>query len=304
MCDKPTTRRLPPWLKKRVPADSRAAEDVSKLLAELNINTVCREAHCPNQGECFSRGTAAFMILGDRCTRNCRFCAVLGGDPAPPDTDEPRAVAQAAARLGLRHVVITSVTRDDLDDGGAAYFAGTIRAVRARLPNAALEVLTPDFQGRLADVDTVLEARPDIFNHNVETVPRLYPAVRPQADFARSLAVLACAKARAGAAGMKLCTKSGLMVGLGETGDEVREVMQALREAGCDMLTIGQYLAPSQRHVPVARYVEPGEFAAWKVQAREMGFSAAAAGPFVRSSYHAEQLLQRRDSADGASSRG
>ncbi|MBL7133907.1 MAG: lipoyl synthase [Phycisphaerae bacterium] len=291
MPDKPTTRRLPPWLKKRVPADGRAAEDVSRLLAELDLATVCREAHCPNQGECFSRGTAAFMILGDRCTRNCRFCAVLGGDPAPPDADEPQAVAQAAARLALRHVVVTSVTRDDLDDGGAAHFADTIRAVRARLPKAALEVLTPDFQGRSRDVITVLDARPDIFNHNVETVPRLYPAVRPQADFARSLAVLVCAKARARAADMKLHTKSGLMVGLGETGDEVHEVMQALREAGCDMLTIGQYLAPSDEHVPVARYVEPGEFAAWKVQARQMGFSAVAAGPFVRSSYHAEDLL-------------
>lgn len=274
-----------------MPADSRAAEDVSRLLAELDLATVCREAHCPNQGECFSRGTATFMILGRSCTRNCRFCAVLEGDPGPPDADEPRAVAQAAARLALRHVVITSVTRDDLADGGAAHFADTIRAVRARLPNAALEVLTPDFEGRSRDVITVLDARPDIFNHNIETVPRLYPAVRPQADFARSLAVLVCAKARARAAGMNLHTKSGLMVGLGETGLEVREVMQALREAGCDMLTIGQYLAPSDQHVPVARYVEPDEFAAWQTQAEEMGFSAVAAGPFVRSSYHAEDLL-------------
>ena len=288
--------RLPPWLRKRVPTGGEAAE-VRRLLAELGLVTVCSGAHCPNLPECYARGTATFLILGDSCTRSCRFCAIPKAAPAAPRPDEPEAVAEACARLGLRHVVITSVTRDDLPDGGAAHFAQTVRAVHRRLPKAVIEVLTPDFQGRTESIDMVLEARPDIFNHNVETVPRLYPTVRPEADYRRSLEVLACAKRRSGAALLPVYTKSGLMVGLGETADEVRACMADLRGAGCDILTVGQYLAPSKDHVPVARFVEPAEFAAWEAEARALGFAAVAVGPFVRSSYQAERIFERIRSA-------
>ena len=226
-------RRFPPWLKKRIPSQGEAAE-VSRLLAELKLATVCSRAHCPNLPECYARGTATFLILGDSCTRSCRFCAIEKAAPGPLRDDEPEAVAEASARLGLRHVVITSVTRDDLPDGGAAHFARTIRAVRARLPQAIIEVLTPDFRGAEAAIDAVLAARPDLFNHNVETVPRLYATVRPEADYRRSLGVLAYAKRRATAGGMTVYTKSGLMVGLGETADEVRTCLADLRAAGCD----------------------------------------------------------------------
>ena len=286
-----TARRspFPPWLRKRVPTGGEARR-VRALLAELRLETVCSGAHCPNLPECFARGTATFMVLGDTCTRSCRFCAVPDDPPGPPRDAEPEAVAEAAARLGLRHVVVTSVTRDDLPDGGARHFARTIRAVRARLPKAAVEVLVPDFEGREADVATVCDAGPDLFNHNVETVPRLYPAVRPQADYRRSLDVLACARRLADGRDRPRFTKSGLMVGLGETGDEVRAVLADLREAGCGIVTIGQYLAPSKAHVPVARFVEPGEFADWESEARAMGFAAVAAGPFVRSSYRADRV--------------
>jgi len=283
--------RFPPWLKKRIPTAGQAAE-VGRLLAELHLATVCSSARCPNLAECFARGTATFLILGDSCTRSCRFCAVKKAPPGPLRDEEPEAVAEACGRLALRHVVITSVTRDDLPDGGAGHFARTIRAVRRRLPKAVIEVLTPDFQGSTAAVETVLAARPDIFNHNVETVQRLYPTVRPEADYRRSLDVLAYAKRRAVEGNLALHTKSGLMVGLGETADEVRECLADLRRAGCDMLTIGQYLAPSPEHVPVARFVDPDEFAAWEAEARAMGFKAVAAGPFVRSSYQAEQVFE------------
>jgi lipoic acid synthetase len=259
---------------------------VHGLLSELELNTVCREAHCPNVGECFARGTATFMILGDVCTRDCAFCAVCSGQPRPVDPEEPHRVAEAARRLGLRHVVVTSVTRDDLPDGGSRQFAETVLAIRRRA-EAAVEVLTPDFQGQTEDVDRVLDAGPRVFNHNVETVPRLYPAVRPQADYRRSLGVLARAATRRTA---DCLTKSGLMVGLGEREDEVLAVLRDLREAGCQALTIGQYLAPSPAHHPVVEFVTPEQFEGLAAQARELGFAAVASGPFVRSSYGAAEL--------------
>jgi lipoic acid synthetase len=267
------------------------------MLAELGLQTVCTGAHCPNLPECFHRGTATFMILGSTCTRACRFCAVEEADPGPPRDDEPEAVAEASARLNLRHVVITSVTRDDLPDGGAEHFARTVGAVRRRLPDAVIEVLTPDFQGDTEAIDTVLAAGPEIFNHNVETVPRLYPEVRPQAQYDRSLKALAYASSTRRSEGLarRLYTKSGLMVGLGETPDEVRGVLRDLRGADCDIVTIGQYLSPSAAHAPIARFVPPEEFEGLEQEAREMGFAAVAAGPFVRSSYQAEQLFASRE---------
>ena len=285
----PPSGRLPPWLKKRLPAGSGVSE-VARIIADLHLATVCDGAHCPNRPECYARRTATFMILGETCTRTCGFCAVAAGEPAAVRDEEATAVAEAAARLGLRHVVITSVTRDDLPDGGAEHFARTIRAVRDRLGEAVIEVLTPDFGGRSESVDTVLAARPDVFNHNVETAERLYPKVRPQANYARSLAVLR----RAAQAAPRVHTKSGFMVGLGETDAEIRGVLVDLRDAGCDIVTIGQYLAPSRQHLPVVRFVEPAEFDAWRAEAKAMGFAAVAAGPFVRSSYHAEDVYRER----------
>ncbi|MCY2927864.1 MAG: lipoyl synthase [Planctomycetota bacterium] len=280
----------PAWLRKRVRTNA-CAERVEGLIAQLGLATVCDGAHCPNRPECFAKGTATFMILGDRCTRNCRFCAVAHGGVSPVRAEEPEALAQAAARLKLRHVVVTSVTRDDLPDGGAGHFAATIRAIRRALPEAVIEVLTPDFQGDMAAVETVLAATPDVFNHNVETVPRLYAAVRPQANYQRSLTVLAGAKDIARRTGLRLYTKSGLMVGLGESREEIAQVLADLRSAGCDIVTMGQYLAPSKEHFPVARFVEPAEFDELAAQARAVGFAAVAAGPFVRSSYQAEEVF-------------
>ncbi len=265
------------------------------LLAGLGLATVCQAARCPNMGECFRSGTATFLILGETCTRSCRFCAILSATPLPPRHEEPQAVADACRQLKLRHVVITSVTRDDLPDGGALHFARTIAALRNEVPHAVIEVLTSDFQGRMSSVDFVLDAQPDIFSHNVETVPRLYPRARPQADYRRSLAVLAHAKSHA-ASGRRLYTKSGLMVGLGETTDEVFQVLRDLRQGSCDMLTIGQYLRPCGDRLPVERFVTPEEFGAYGAQARAMGFAAVAAGPFVRSSYNAGQLFASADS--------
>ncbi len=294
-----TRSRFPPWIRKRVPAQGTAGE-VRRLLADLGLATVCSGAHCPNQAECFARGTATFLILGSTCTRGCRFCAIEAREPGPLREDEPEAVAEACARLLLKHVVVTSVTRDDLPDGGAGHFARTIRAIRARLPESVIEVLTPDFQGDAGALRTVLDARPEIFNHNVETVPRLYREVRPEADYRRSLDVLRAAKAYAAENAPGVWTKSGLMVGLGETDEEVREAMADLRKAGCDILTVGQYLAPSSGHLPVARFVEPARFEAWEDEARAMGFRAAACGPFVRSSYRAEQVFEQGNaSRDG-----
>lgn len=280
-------RTLPSWLKKRLPPAERT-EPVRAILAELGLNTVCREAHCPNRGECYASGTATFMILGTVCTRNCRFCAVAGGSPEPPEADEPERVAEAALRLGLRHVVVTSVTRDDLADGGSAHFAATIRALHGRA-DATVEVLTPDFGGDVEALARVLDAGPEVFNHNVETVPRLYPEVRPQADYGRSLRVLASA-ARHGSVPV---IKSGLMLGLGESIEEVRATLRDLLLAGCRAVTIGQYLAPSAEHHPVVEYVPPDQFGALREEALQMGFDAAVSSPFVRSSYRAAETAQR-----------
>ena len=286
-------RRFPPWLRKRIPAGGRA-DAVRNVLHDLGLATVCSGAHCPNMGECFSCGTATFMIMGRVCTRNCGFCAVRHEPAAPLEADEPDRIAEAVERMGLRYVVVTSVTRDDLPDGGAAHFARTIAAVRARC-DAQIEVLTPDFQGDMKAVETVLDARPNVFNHNMETVPRLYARVRPQADYAQSLTVLAHARR----CRTDVFTKSGLMVGLGETDDEVAQVMRDLRGVGCDLLTLGQYLQPTKQHLPVERFVPPEIFEDYARAGRAMGFAAVAAGPFVRSSYRAQDLIadaaQRRE---------
>jgi len=286
-----TKKRLPHWLRRDIPAGAASAA-VRGVLAELHLATVCTSARCPNRAECFARGRATFMILGATCTRACAFCAVASGQPEAVREDEPQAVAEACARLELRHVVITSVTRDDLPDGGAEQFARTIAAVRSRLIGAVIEVLTPDFAGSIEAIDCVLDAGCDVFNHNVETVPRLQAVVRPRASYARSLGVLAHAAKRRETDLRSLHTKSGLMVGLGETPDEIAGVMADLRAVGCDILTIGQYLQPTGEHLPVARYVPPEEFAELKRLGREMGFAAVAAGPLVRSSYHAEEVFR------------
>ncbi len=278
--------RHPPWLRLKAP-NPEVVGSMEERLHGWNLGTVCQSAHCPNLGECFSRGTATFMVLGTVCSRRCRFCAVDKGEPEPPDPGEPERVALAAESMGLSYVVVTSVTRDDLPDGGAAHFAETIRAIREHCPEAKVEVLVPDFLGSEAALQTVCEARPDVFNHNVETVPRLYETVRPQADYRRSLDVLAYG-ARQG-----LPAKSGLMLGLGETSREVWETLNDLRRIGCAYLTLGQYLAPSAQHIPVERYVPPEEFAKWGDTARAMGFREVASGPLVRSSYRADELFEQ-----------
>lgn len=278
----------PPWLKKRI-AYSESMADVTRLLRTRSLHTVCEEAHCPNIGECFGRRTATFLILGDICTRACRFCAVRHGYPLALDPVEPENVAEAAKILGLEHVVVTSVTRDDLPDGGALQYARTLRAIREAVPGVAVEVLIPDFRGSREALATVLCADPSVLNHNVETVPRLYPAVRPQADYRRSLGVLSEARTLA----PSVVTKSGLMLGLGEEEEEVLETLQDLLDAGCGLLTLGQYLAPSLKHHPVVRYIPPETFSLWQERAEAMGFSAVASGPFVRSSFHAHELYRR-----------
>jgi lipoic acid synthetase len=271
------------------PVRSPAVPELERLLRRLDLRTVCEEARCPNRGECWARGHVTFMLLGAVCTRACRFCAVTTGRPAAgPDPAEPSRVAGAVATLGLHHVVLTSVNRDDLKDGGAAHFAAVIRAIRLRNEAATIEVLTPDFQGNLSAVEAVCAAEPDVYNHNVETVPRLYRRVRPGARFERSLAVLAHAKQRRPQA----IVKSGLMVGLGETQHEVREVMRALRAAGVDTVTIGQYLRPSREHLPVERYWDPREFDELGEEARALGFLSVASGALIRSSYNAEETLR------------
>ncbi len=292
MSDAHTTsrERLPAWLRRPIATPGRATA-VEGLLGELRLNTVCQSAKCPNRGECYSSGTATFLIMGDVCTRGCRFCAVETREPAPLDADEPARVAEAARRMGLTHVVVTTVTRDDLEDGGAAHFVAVIEALRESVPAAAIEVLTSDFGGRMASVDAVVDARPDVFNHNLETVPRLYEQVRPEAEYRRSLAVLARVRERTAETGAAhLPTKSGLMLGLGETPAEIVEVMRDLREAGCELLTLGQYLRPSAAHLPVVDFVEPAVFERLAREARELGFTAVASAPFVRSSYHAKEL--------------
>ncbi len=285
----PPRPRMPPWLRRPIPPAGDAAE-VRAILAELKLPTVCVEARCPNIHECFGRRTATFMILGDLCTRSCRFCSVARGRPLPPREEEPAALAEACARLRLRHVVITSVTRDDLADGGATHFARTIRAVKGRLPAARVEVLTPDFRGATDAVDLVLDAAPEVFSHNLETVARLQRSVRGKANYAHSLAVLAHAARRAAERnGHSFAVKSGLMLGLGESFAEALDAVRDLRAAGCTMLTVGQYLPPSPRHAPAVRFAAPAEFDAIAREARAIGFSVVAAGPFVRSSYLAEE---------------
>jgi lipoic acid synthetase len=277
--------RKPDWIRVRMHHGPRFQE-IKHLLREQQLHTVCEEASCPNIGECFGKGTATFMILGDLCTRRCPFCDVAHGRPLPPDPAEPGHLADTIAALALNYVVITSVDRDDLRDGGAAHFRDCIRAVRDRSPRTRIEVLVPDFRGRLeVALDTLAAAPPDVMNHNLETVPRLYRQARPGSDYAHSLRLLKNFKARLPA----IPTKSGLMVGLGETDDEIVQVMRDLREHDVDMLTIGQYLQPSGHHLPVLRYVEPAVFQGYAQTAHELGFVHAACGPLVRSSYHADQ---------------
>ncbi len=273
--------RRPEWLRMKLPAGRRLGE-VSRVLREGSLSTVCQEARCPNRAECWNSGTATFLVMGPRCTRGCRFCAVEQGPVNPPDPEEPRRVAEAAASLGLKHVVVTSTTRDDVADGGAAHFVATIREIRATMPGATVEVLIPDFGGSESALQKVLDARPEVLNHNVETVPRLYAAARPGADYRRSHEILR----RAAAAG--LSAKSGFMVGLGESAGEIRRLLGDLRDAGCERVTIGQYLQPTRTSLPVKRYWTVEEFEAWGRRAKELGFRHVSAGPLVRSSYHAQ----------------
>jgi lipoic acid synthetase len=280
--------RLPPWFNQKI-ADPAVMLPMKELLDGLSLHTVCENALCPNIGGCFTRGTATFLILGNVCTRNCTFCAVSKGLPLPVDAAEPQHLLEAVEKLNLRYVVITSVTRDDLSDGGASQFAETIRLIHAKRPGTLVEVLIPDFHGSRDALKTVIDARPDVLNHNVETVPRLYPEVRPQADYHRSIELLAMAKRL----NPQIVTKSGLMLGLGEAKGEVITVMQDLRKAACDLLTIGQYLQPSPAHHPVVRFIPPEEFGEYEGLGREMGFSAVASAPLVRSSFKAAELYKQ-----------
>lgn len=259
--------------------------EVKELVRDHHLHTVCQSAQCPNVGECWGARTATFMLLGEVCTRDCGFCAVPSGGPAPPDPEEPARIGRAVRQLGLRYAVITSVTRDDLEDGGADHFAQTIQQIRLHTPNCRVEVLIPDLQGNREALKIIVHACPDVLNHNIETVVRLYPVVRPQANYRRSLNLLRHVKELAGG----LITKSGFMVGLGETVDEVKQMMRDLRAVDCDLLTIGQYLQPSLRHLPVQRYVPPEEFHPLQKLGEDMGFQHVEAGPLVRSSYHAAE---------------
>lgn len=277
-------RRLPSWLRAKSGHWERV-HGMRVLLAGSRLHTVCEEARCPNQGECWTRGTATFMLLGETCTRSCGFCAVATGRPAPPDPDEPRHVAEASCRLGLKFVVVTSVARDDLKDGGAGHFAATVRAIRERNPEARIEVLVPDFKGDPDSIRLVVESRPTVFNHNLETVERLTRRVRIQARYSRSLDVLRIAKAQG-----QPVTKTGIMLGLGETEEEVLALLRDARGTGCDILTIGQYLQPTKQHLPVVEYVHPDRFKAYEAAAYALGFTSVFSGPLVRSSYHAEAV--------------
>ncbi len=281
--EKPQPRR-PEWIRAKLPY----GENYSKLLHLMRgkeLHTVCEEARCPNLGECWGRGTATFMILGDVCTRSCGFCAVKTGKPTILDTDEPRRVAEAVASMKLKHVVITSVNRDELNDGGASIFAETIRQIRIREPKCRIEVLIPDFKGDKVAMDIVVDAAPDILNHNLETVPRLYSVVRPQAKYERSLEVLKYFKEHG------LVTKTGVMVGIGERPEEILDVMKDMRKSDVDILTVGQYLQPTKEHLPIDRYVTPDEFAMYKKNGLDMGFKYVESGPLVRSSYHADEQI-------------
>jgi lipoic acid synthetase len=279
--------RIPPWLRIKLPGNERFSSTAG-LMDDLHLNTVCQSAKCPNKWECFSRDVATFLIMGRVCTRNCAFCNIAPGRPEPLEADEPARVAEGARRLGLKHVVVTSVTRDDLPDGGAGHFAATIRAVRNTLPHCTVEVLIPDFRGDEAALRTVLEARPDVLNHNLETVPALYPAIRPRADYRQSLTLLARSRELA----PSIPTKSGIMVGLGETDEQIMPVLDDLAAIGCDIVTIGQYMRPSRQHPPVERYVEPAAFDAYAEQGRARGIRHVFSAPLVRSSYNAAQFVQ------------
>ena len=281
-----SVERAPEWIRQKRIRLSELHE-VKRLMRAHSLSTVCEEARCPNRGECFSRGTATFLLLGDVCTRRCGFCDIAGGRPRPVDPLEPQRVAEAARQMRLGFVVLTSVNRDDLPDGGASHFARAIAALRRLSPTPGIEVLTPDFLGRFCSLRTVIEARPDVFNHNVETVPRLYARVRPGARLDRSLGLLAAAKTLDPA----ITTKSGFMLGLGERGEEVLELLAGLREAGVDIVTIGQYLRPSRENLPVEEYVAPELFEAYRDAGKKLGFRHVFAGPFVRSSYRAEEAL-------------
>lgn len=288
----PLDLRRPPWLKVRFPTGP-TYENLRRLMRSKTLHTVCEEAHCPNMGECWGAGTATFMILGDTCTRSCGFCAVKTGRPGELDLDEPSRVAEAVEAMALGHAVVTSVNRDELHDGGAAIFAETIRQIRARCPETSVEVLIPDFRGDHDALLTVLAARPDVLNHNTETVPRLYRRVRPQARYERSLELLRRVKEH----DASMTTKSGIMVGLGESFDEVVQTIADIRAQGTDILTVGQYLRPSPVHLPIERYWTPEEFAELKVAGYRMGFRHVESGPLVRSSYHAERGVERRVTA-------
>lgn len=290
-----TPHNRPAWLVQKAP-DQESLRRMRTLMEGQALNTVCVEAQCPNQGECFACGTATFLILGDTCTRGCRFCAVTHGRPAPPDPEEPARLAQTAAKLGLKHVVITSVTRDDLPDQGAGQFAEAVRAVKSALPRTSVEVLIPDFQGRVDLLEMVAQAGPEVIAHNLETVPRFYGPVRRGAIYQRSLEVVASVKR----VSSKAASKSGIMLGLGETHDEVLGVLTDLRGADCDILTLGQYLAPSTEHAPVERFVTPKEFEQLKQQALALGFKYVASSPYVRSSYRADQAWKAVQAAAGA----
>ena len=279
----------PVWLRRKAP-DPEALQRMRSLLLRYGLNTVCQGALCPNQGECFGTGTATFLILGRTCTRNCTFCAIPSEEhPPAPDPGEPERIARATAELGLRHVVITSVTRDDLPDGGAAHFAETVRALKKNGTPVIVEVLIPDFQGSLEALETVAHSGPDIINHNLETVPRLYPEVRPQADYRRSLHLLRMVKE----IDPGKISKSGLMLGLGEERQEVLRVMADLREVSCDLLTLGQYLQPSGKHHPVVRYIPPEEFEELRLRGEELGFKGVFSAPLVRSSFHAAEVFEK-----------
>ncbi|MBN1277600.1 MAG: lipoyl synthase [Deltaproteobacteria bacterium] len=277
-----TPSRKPPWLRRRLPTHPDY-EKTRSLLKENRLHTVCEEARCPNLWECFSCRTATFLIMGPCCTRNCRFCAVAHGTPKIPDAEEPVRVAKTVKSMNLQHVVVTSVTRDDLPDGGAGLFAHTIREIRKKMPFTSVEVLIPDLMGNLDALETILDARPDVLNHNIETVPRLYPEVRPGADYGRSLGLLRHVS--------EIPTKSGLMLGLGEEHEEINRTLEDIFETGCRMLTLGQYLQPAMKNLPVVRYIQPEEFDDWRSAALGVGFSEVASGPFVRSSYHAKEMF-------------
>jgi lipoic acid synthetase len=280
----PPAGRKPDWLKRRLPA-GETFNQVRAIIEAGRLHTVCQEAQCPNIWECYSHRTATFLIMGERCTRNCRFCAVTSGTPEPLDPQEPAHVAEAVERMGLKYVVITSVTRDDLPDGGATHFAATLQTIRRRIPQVEIEVLIPDFQGNRVSLQTVLSARPDVLNHNIETVPRLYPQVRPQADYRRSLELLR----HAAQAAPEIPTKSGLMLGLGERPEEILQTLADLHQVACRILTLGQYLQPSPEHLPVDAFVPPEDFEIWRKAALDLGFSEVASAPFVRSSYRAKE---------------